>query len=215
MSTSNRTTFFYLMGLALILTGGVLASGAVPGPWTSSVTTKRWKAAEVHAIIVPSSLPIGAELKTVTFTAYNGHETSGDLLFNVWAEGYLACQFTVRVASMSEEDETVTMYREPLIMGVDGLTIHVQDGFLNTHLTTFILPGSENNETPEPPEPPQDNPGDTTGVEDPTPDPVPAFFFFVRQYAPLATIQSLVLGSIIALGGMGVMIYGVSSRWSE
>lgn len=221
MNREHTHFFLIVMGLGLVLTGGVYATGAIPGPWSSSVTTRRWDQAEVHGVYVPEYLEPGKELVTVVFTAYNGHDSDGSLLFDMLVSGHASggtsgLQFTPSVSAMSARNITVTLYRVPIVMGDRPITVTVRDGMTGlSQVTATIQPGTAPTPEPDPEPDPGPDPVDTNPGTAPDTEPEPFFLVKIREYAPAATIQSLVLGAFMALGGTGVMIYGASSRWNE
>jgi len=229
---------YMVIGVALIAVSIPLAAGLIT-PWPASET---WEYTEVRAVYAPKTLEPGTQIKTVTVLAYNGWKRSGDVLIDVYIPGHSVWQFTEYVKSYTEANLTLSFYRSIPVMPEEPLTITAMAEMGRTQATATIYPAATTAEPTNTTDQTPTNSTDGSGIIDTITDLINdvigggnetdptdsddgadsgseetgtnelAIIEYLQTIAPRLTVETLTMGIVTMMLGLGFSGYGFSMR---
>ena len=226
---------YVVIGLVLIAVSVPLAAGIVT-QWPASAET--WENTEILGAYGPARLTPGMELASIKVLVRNGYTSSGDVLIEIHVDGDAndckAWQFTEYVKHEATKNVTLKFYREQPVMGEGPMTFTVEPGYSGsgeaTHtvyplgeaventtdtddglidnitdlIDDILNPGNETDST-------DTDDGVDSGSDDPGATEL-AIIEYLQTLAPRLTVETLTMGIVTMMLGLGLSGYGFSMR---
>ena len=229
---------YLAVGIVLITLSIPLAAGMIT-PWPAS--TETWKNTEILDAYGPMYLSPGEQLKTITVLAMNGYIKNGEILIDVTVSGDAgdcgAWQFTPWLMAGVPENITLTFYREIPVMGDAPMVFTVEPGYRGVGLATLTvhpLGAAVDENTTDTGGIIDDivdaiddilNPGNETDTDDDVVSEDPEdtdtiidgegeleIVTYLQTLAPRLTVETLTMGAVACMMGLGLSGYGFSMR---